>query len=329
MRDLSTTYMGLKLKNPIIIGSGPLTASLDNLKRCEDSGAGAVVLKSIFEEQIARDSEKLVEDNEEYLTHSDAAAFVRGHSTEQAIDAYLTLLQDAKKALSIPVIASLNCKSGEGWTEYAKRFVASGADALEINHYVVAADGQVSGEKVEKEFLILVKNARKTVKSPLAVKMGTFYSSLSNMMHQFSDIGVDGVVLFNRFFQNDIDIEKETLSQGAVLSSPSDYLVSLRWTALMSAELDMDICASGGIWNGETVIKQLLAGAKACSICSAAMKKGFPVVNEMLSVLDGWMEKKGYASVDAFRGKLAQEHMKDPELWERSQYMKALQVKGV
>jgi len=329
MQDLHTTYLGLKLKNPIIVGSGPLTANLDNLKRCEDSGVGAVVLKSIFEEQIEKEAESVVDENEEYLTHSDAAAFVRGNITEQAVDTYLTLVSNAKKSLSIPVIASINCKSAGRWTEYANRFAKAGADAIEINHYVVAADRNIDGLTVEKEFVNLVHNARKSIKLPLAVKMGMFYSSMSNLLYAFDKEKVDGVVLFNRFFQNDIDITKQTLKQGPVLSSPNDYLVSLRWVALMSAELKCDLCASYGIWNGETVVKQLLAGAKACAVCSVLMKDGMDAVGKMLSYLSAWMEKNGYAKIADFNGKLAQENIKDPDLWERSQYMKALQGKGV
>ena len=181
MQDLHTTYLGLKLKNPIIVGSGPLTANLDNLKRCEDSGVGAVVLKSIFEEQIEKEAESVVDENEEYLTHSDAAAFVRGNITEQAVDTYLTLVSNAKKSLSIPVIASINCKSAGRWTEYANRFAKAGADAIEINHYVVAADRNIDGLTVEKEFVNLVHNARKSIKLPLAVKMGMFYSSMRRL----------------------------------------------------------------------------------------------------------------------------------------------------
>jgi dihydroorotate dehydrogenase (fumarate) len=185
------------------------------------------------------------------------------------------------------------------------------------------------GEKIEKEFLSLVKSARKQVRLPLSVKMGSFYSSLSNLMHDFDDLKVEGLVLFNRFFPNDIDIDKIGLTQGSILSTPSDYLVSLRWTALMSAELNCDICASGGIYEGKTVVKQLLAGAKACALCSSVMKQGFGAVPKMLAFLSDWMENHNYKRISDFQGILAQEHMAHPEFWERSQYMKALQVEGV
>ncbi len=329
MQDLSIQYLGLSLKNPIIIGSGPYTSSIDNLKRCEDNGVGAVVLKSIFEEQIEKDAEAAVDENEAYLTHSDAAAFVREHTAERAIDAYLELISEAKRSLSIPVIASINCKSLGTWTEYADRFAKAGADAIEINYYVVAANREINGEMMERKFVGLVRNARKSITLPMAVKMGMFYSSLSNLLHEFDNDKVDGVVLFNRFFQNDIDIKAQALTQHSPLSSPNDYLIPLRWTALMSAELTCDICASSGIWSGESIVKQLLAGAASCAICSVVMKQGLSVVGKMLSFLSDWMEQNGYDKISDFKGKLAQENIKNPDLWERSQYMKALQGKGV
>ena len=329
MQDLSTRYLGLQLKNPIIIGSGPYTSTLDNLKRCEDSGAGAVVLRSIFEEEIEQTAQNAIDENEPFMTHSDGDAYVREHTAERAMEQYLDLLSGAKKSLSIPVIASLNCKSAGTWTEYAKRLAKAGADAIEVNHYTVAADKEVSGQEMEKRFLKLVRTARASISLPLTVKMGMFYSSLSNLLYTFNGEKIDGVVLFNRFFQNDIDINGQKLSQHPALSSPDDYLIPLRWTALMSAQLKMDICASSGIWSGETVVKQLLAGAKACAVCSVVLKKGSSVIGQMLSFLSDWMDQHGYEKIADFNGKLAQKNIDHPELWERSQYMKVVQAKEV
>ncbi len=328
MYDLHTSYIGLNLENPIIVGSGPLTASLDNLRKCEDAGAGAVVLKSIFEEQIEKEGSAAVEEQSEYLTHADAANFVAAHTREKSVDAYLSLISEAKKALDIPVIASINAKSDGSWIGYAKRFEQAGCNALEINYYVVGSNKDKDGEKMEKDFLSLVKKTRKSVSIPLSVKLGQNYTSLSHLLHEFQDLGVNGAVLFNRFFQNDIDIEKECLRQGASLSHKHEYLSSLRWIALMSAELKhMDLCASCGIWEWETVIKQLLAGAKAVSVCSAVMKNGFGVIGSMKQEVGAWMERHGYATIGEFNGKLSQERMEDSSLWERSQYMKALSGK--
>lgn len=328
MYDMHTNYMGLRLKNPIMVGSGPLTASIENLKRCEDAGASAVVLKSIFEEQIEQQASQVVSEQSAYLSHADAEAFVAGHTKEKAVDEYLALIAQAKQALEIPVIASINAKSDGVWVDYAQRFAKAGCDALEINYYVMGSNAALTGEKMEKLFLSVVKKTRKAVQIPLSLKLGSSYTSLANLLHSFEDEGVDGVVLFNRFFQNDIDINRICLKQGIPLSGEHDYLQSLRWIALMSAELEkMDICGSCGIYSGETVVKELLAGAKAVSICSAAMKHGLEVIGKMLDCVGAWMESHGYDTIEAYQGKLAQEHMADPSLWERSQYMKALSGK--
>ncbi|NBK24066.1 MAG: dihydroorotate dehydrogenase-like protein [Spirochaetia bacterium] len=324
MADLSTSYLGLKLKNPLIAGSSPLTASLDNLKRCEDAGMSAVVLKSIFEEQIEMDGESAAEINDAYLTHADAYGFMKSASMERHIDAYLTLLEDAKRSLEIPVIASINCRQSGSWIEYANRFAACGADAIELNHYVVAADVEVDGSAIEKEYLSLVKAARKQIKLPLSLKMGPSFSSLANMMRRFDEYSIDGVVLFNRFYSPDIDINKMTLVPAQMLSSKDEYALSLRWTALMSEEVRYDICASTGIYSGSTVIKQLLAGAKAVQLCSVLLKQGLGSVANIEAELVQWMDSHAYSSIADFNGKLAQERMSDPAKWERVQYMKSI-----
>jgi dihydroorotate dehydrogenase (fumarate) len=324
MADLSTKYLGLTLKNPLIAGSSPLTASLDSLKKCEDAGVGAVVLKSIFEEQIDSDSNAKVSENEEFLTHADAYGFYKNTSMDREIDMYLTMLEDAKKALDIPVIASINCKKNGAWIEYANRFAKCGADAIELNHYIVAADIEVEGSAIEKEYLSLVKAARKQVKIPLSLKMGSSFSSLANMLRKLDELSIDGVVLFNRFFSPDIDIESMAMAQAQMLSSKDEYAQSLRWTALMSEELRYDICASRGIHSGKTVIKQLLAGAKSVQVCSVMLKEGLGSVSKMTSELDSWMDRHEYAHIADFNGKLAQERIADPSSWERSQYMKSI-----
>jgi dihydroorotate dehydrogenase (fumarate) len=324
MADLSTSYLGLKLKNPLIAGSSPLTASLDNLKRCEDAGLSAVVLKSIFEEQIELDSDSAVDWAQDYLTHADAYGFVKSASMERHIDAYLTLLEDAKQALEIPVIASINCRQSGSWIEYANRFAACGADAIELNHYVVAADVEVDGAAIEKEYFSLVKAARKQIKLPLSLKMGPAFSSLANMLRRFDELSIDGVVLFNRFYSPDIDIEKLSLVPAHMLSSKDEYALSLRWTALMSDEVRYDICASTGIHSGSTVVKQLLAGAKAVQLCSVLLKQGLSAVAKIESELAQWMDSHSYSMISDFNGKLAQERMPDPAKWERVQYMKSI-----
>ncbi len=324
MADVSTSYLGMKLKNPLIAGSSPLTATLDGLKRCEDAGVSAVVLKSIFEEQIEMESESAVDESDSYLAHADAYGFMKGASIERQFDAYLTLLEDAKKTLDIPVIASINCRQNGSWIEYAKRFVACGADAIELNHYVVAADIETEGHTIEKEYFSLVKNARKQLDLPISLKMGSSFSSLANMLRRFDELSINGVVLFNRFYSPDIDIDNLKLIPAQMISSKDEYAQSLRWTALMSEEVRYDICAATGIHSGSTVIKQLLAGAKAVQLCSVLLKQGLKSVKTMEKELSDWMDKHEYSSISDFNGKLAQERMEDPSKWERVQYMKSI-----
>ncbi len=324
MADLSTKYLGLNLKNPIIVGSSPLTATLDSLKRCEDAGVGAVVLKSIFEEQIEGESDALVDETQEYLVHADAYGFMKGSSMEQAIDEHLTLLEHAKKALGIPVIASINCRESGSWIEYINRFVACGADAIELNHYIVAADIAVEGLAIEKNYLSLVKAARKKTKVPLSLKMGSSFSSLANLLFKLDQLSIDGVVLFNRFFSPDIDTKTLSFGSAHMFSTEDEYAQSLRWTALMSEELRYDICAATGIHSGDTIVKQLLAGAKAVQLCSVLMKDGLSQVSKMKAELSSWMDAHEFARIEDFNGQLAQERIADPSKWERTQYMRSL-----
>lgn len=325
MADLRTTYMGLKLRNPIVVASSPLTASLEGLVKCEQAGAGAVVLKSIFEEKVNQDTLNDTTRNGEFLEHSDFADVYGNISKDFYINQYLQLIADAKKKLSIPVIASINCSHVDSWQEYAKRFEAAGADALELNYYPIASNAAVSGEKVDKAAVAFARQARKAVKLPLSIKIGYEYSSLANIITAFSKEGIDAMVLFNRFYRPDIDIDTLSLSGMQATSEGTEYAESLRWIALMAAELPkMDFAASTGVHSGETVIKMLLAGASVTEVCSAVMKNGHGVIAGMLCQLEKWMDDKGFATIDAFNGKLAQENMADGAKWERTQYMQSL-----
>ena len=318
--------MGLELKNPIIVGSSPLTATLDGLKKCEDAGAGAVVVKSIFEEQIDQDSAKMVKESSEYLTHADGADFVVEGSRNYYIDNYLSLVEKATDALEIPVIASVNCRSLGSWTDYVDRFSNIGADALEINQYILPSDMGINSEKIEQEYLELVSTIRAKTTLPLSLKLGPSFSSFANMIKQFDDMNVDGFVMFNRFYQPDIDIKKMTLKPSVNFSNPDDYGQALQWTALLSAYLEADICASNGVQTGEALIKLLLSGAKSVQVVTAILKNGLPVIDKMNGVLEQWMDQNGYKSFVDFRGKLAHKRMTNPAVWERSQYMKSLNV---
>ena len=323
MASLSCSYMGLELKNPIIIASSPLTSSLEGVKRCEDKGAGAVVLKSIFEEQITDTIKKEAEKNEEYL-YSDFASSFESFSKDYYISSYLELLTKAKKELSIPVIASINCTDSEEWGEYITRFASCGADAIELNYYPIAADSKTDGAKVDKRAIAFAKEVRRLTRLPLSIKLGYKYSSLAYIIKAFDEANIDSLVLFNRFFRPDIDIDKLTLkSSSNILSAENEYTEALRWIALMSAEVKTDLCASTGIYSGESVVKLLLAGAKACQICSAAIKD-IDVISRMTSFLSEWMDKHNFESISSFTALLAQENISNGSAWERTQYMKNL-----
>lgn len=322
--DLTSKYLGLSLRNPIIAASSPLTRSIDALKRCEDAGAGAVVLKSIFEEQIEAQTDRDRAASEDFLSHSDAAEYFEAVSRDYYINQYLELVRKAKSSLSIPVIASINCASLSSWTGYISSFSEAGADAIELNYYPIAADADTEGRTVDKRLVDFALAARKATDTPIAIKIGYKYSSLANIMRSLDKAGVDGIVIFNRFFRPDIDIDTMSLSKASnPLSDSGEYAESLRWTALMSAELGCDICASTGIHDAQTVIKLLLAGAAACQVCSAAVKD-INIFGKMADGLSSWMEEKGFSSIAGFRGRLAQERIADGALWERTQYVKGL-----
>ena len=326
MERLATTYLGMELKNPVIVGSSPLTSSLDKLKKCEDAGAGAVVVKSIFEEQIDHDAAKMMSETEGFVTHTDGEDFLQEVSRNYYIDSYLTMVEKAVNALDIPVIASVNCRTRGSWLDYVDRFAEVGADALELNYYVLPSDFNRTAEEMEAHYFSIVQAARERVTLPLSVKMSSQFTALANIVKRFDSMGVEGLVLFNKFYQPDIDIEKVATKSSIVLSNPSDYALSLQWTALLSAYLNCDICASTGIHSGETLIKMLLSGAKAVQVCSAVMKSGHKVIGEMNKALLEWMDRHGAETFVDFRGKLAHKRMEDPTQWERAQYMKSLNV---
>lgn len=326
MANLKTSYMGLSLDNPIVAASSPLTSNIDSLKRLEDAGVGAVVLKSIFEEQISEDARSTIEAMDSYLTGAEAYNFIYNSSQDHYIDQYLELVEKAKKSLSIPVIASLNGAGDGSWLgEYASRYIHCGADAFELNHYLIAADAKIEGAEIERQYIAFVEAAKKEISLPISLKIGPFFSSLSNMIHMFDQMELDGIVLFNNFFNPDIDIEAIKMTGGGILSDANDYLATLRWTALMSAELDhLQICSSGGIHDGKTLIKMLLAGAQVVQVCSVLLTDGLPSVAKMKEELSSWMDRHGFSELSDFRGKLAQERMDDPCQWERTQYVKSL-----
>lgn len=323
MPDLSTTYMGITLPNPIIAGSSRLTASVEQCVACEEAGAGAVVLKSLFEEQIVSEINTVLEESR-YQSHVEALDYLKNISEEHFLEKYITLVEETKKACTIPVIPSLNCVSSGKWMEYAKNIVDAGADALEVNIFLLPGDPNVPGTEYEAQYIAIVEEMRKHVKVPMAVKIGPHFTGLANMVRSLGDAGADGIVLFNRFYRPDLDIDTLKLKPTMTLSTPQESMVTLQWIALLSGELDLDFSASTGVHESSDVIKQILAGARTVQTCSVLFSKGVGHIKTMVHGLSEWMEKKGYTGIDDFRGILSQEKSTDPVEYERSQYVKAL-----
>jgi Dihydroorotate dehydrogenase len=325
MADISTKVLSLDLKSPIIAASGPLTSNIESLLKLEKAGVGAVVLKSIFEEELNEETFSAMIDNEQYLSHSDFAEVFSSVKRDHLLNEYLEFLLEAKKKLSIPVIASINCIHIDSWTEYASRFEDCHPDAIELNYYPIASDAKVKGEDVDRALYNFVKKARKATSLPLIIKIGNNYSSIAYNLKKIEAEGIEGVVLFNRFYRPDIDIEKEAIAPRLTYSSEAESGPTLRWIALMSAEMPRtDLIANTGIDSAEEAIKMLLAGAKGVEVCSTLMKNGIETVTKMNEGLALWMDKKGYKKISDFNGKLAQERIADPSLWERTQFMKTI-----
>jgi dihydroorotate dehydrogenase (fumarate) len=320
MADLSITYMGLELRNPLIVSSSSLTNTVDKIKRCEDSGAGAVVLKSLFEEQIEAQTEAIEDESWPY-PHPEAFDYVRQMGMRLGQEEYLQLIANAKKAVSIPVIASLNCITPKWWNNYALEIAKAGADAIELNIAILPTDPEHTAEEIEKAYVRIVQGVARKVELPVAAKIGPYFTSLPQITRAVRDAGVSALVLFNRFYQMDIDIKKLQLKPGYHLSSPDEIYLPLRWISILSTQVGCELAASTGIHDGEGIIKQLLAGAQAVQVCSNLYQKGMERIEVMLGELGDWMDKQGYKTIEEFRGKMCMELSEKPEYYERLQYI--------
>ncbi|MBI9103637.1 MAG: dihydroorotate dehydrogenase-like protein [Spirochaetales bacterium] len=323
MADLQTTYMGIKLKNPLIVASSTLTSNLDKIVKCEQAGAGAVILKSLFEEQINIDRAKMLEGASD-MGYADGYDFFMGYGKSHFLDDYVELVMQAKERVSIPVIPSVNCVTGGEWIEYAERFESVGADGLELNTFVIPSDVSKNASYFEEIYLDLARKIKKQVKIPVAMKVSPHFTDMAGFVKKLADIGIDGIVMFNRFYRPDVDIDNLIMKHAPILSSPQEIYLALQWIALLSGEIESDFCATTGVWDGEGLIKQLLVGAKSIQMCSALIKNGLHIIPEILSELEGWMDKKGFSSIADFNGKLCQESSDNPEIYERNQYIKAV-----
>ena len=321
MADLSVSFMGLELKNPLIVSSSSLTNTVSKIKRCEYAGAAAVVLKSLFEEQIEFETKRLEEESRPY-PHPEAFDYVRQSGMRMGQDEYLKLIEEAKAAVTIPVIASLNCVTPKWWTNYATQIASAGADAIELNIAILPADLKLTSDEIEKTYIRIVESLCTKVDLPIAAKIGPYFTSLPQTVTALKSAGLSALVLFNRFYQLDIDIEKFELTPGYHLSSPEEIYLSLRWIAILASYVDCDLAASTGVHDGAGVIKQLLAGANAVQVCSNLYLKGLDRIGQMIKELESWMAKHNFKTINDFRGKMSRDSSNQPEYYERLQYIK-------
>lgn len=319
MTNLTSNYLGLKLKSPVIVSSSRLTSNLENLKQAEIAGAGAVVVKSLFEEQITNNVNSLASGSGYPEADDYLANYIRSHT----VDEYIDLVTAAKKNLSIPVIPSINCYSSGAWTDFATRLSDAGADALEINVFFLPVDNRKSASESENLYLELIEKLMKVVRIPVAVKIGYRFSNILNLIDQFYVRGVKGVVMFNRFYEPDIDVDKLEIVPAPVFSTPEERRLVLRWVAMASAQdYKIDISASTGVTCGRDVVRYLLAGAASVQVCSVLYQKGLGFISDINEEIAKWMEDQNFKNIGEFRGKLNWSGYRNPSIFERSQFMK-------
>jgi len=324
--DISTTYLGMKLKNPIIPSASPLSRSLDSMKKLEDAGAAAIVMYSLFEEEIIHESAEL----NHYLTYGiesypEALSYFPDSSEYNLEpDQYLDLLRKAKESLSIPVIPSLNGITPGGWTKYAKLFEEAGADAIELNVYYIPTDKRLTAADVERRYIEVLAGVKSSVKIPVAMKLSPYFSSLANIAEKLVESGANGLVLFNRFYQPDIDIEQLEVKPEVILSDSSANRLPLTWIAILYGRVKASLAATSGIHNEADVLKMLMAGADVTMMCSELLQHGIKRIGEVLERMCKWMEDHEYASIEQMKGSMSQKSVADPAAFERANYMKAL-----
>jgi len=326
MSDLSTSYLGLSLKNPLVVSPSPLCEDLGAIRKMEDAGASAVVLHSLFEEQLSINSQDL----DRFLT-SGTESFAEALSYfpdmgqfKLGPEAYLEHIQKAKKAVKIPIIGSLNGVSTGGWVSFAKKIEQAGADALELNVYYIATDPDMSGAQVEQMYADLVRDVRASLKIPIAVKLGPYFSSMASVARRLDQAGANGLVLFNRFYQPDFDLEKLEVTPNLNLSRSEELRLRLCWVAILSGRIKADMAITGGVHTAEDVIKSMMAGAKVAMMTSALLKNGIEHLKTVREGVEAWMEKHEYASIRQMQGSMSQKSVAEPAAFVRANYMKVL-----
>jgi dihydroorotate dehydrogenase (fumarate) len=324
--DISTTYLGLKLSSPIVPSAGPLSQDIDNIKAMEEAGAGAAVIYSIFEEQIENEQLEFYNHTD---THADSHAealsyFPQPVNFRTGPEEYLEHIRKAKEAVSIPIIGSLNGKSAGGWVEYAKKIEQAGADAMELNIYRLATDIKQTGADIEKSYIDIVRAVKSEVNIPVAVKLGPFFSSIAGIANQLDKNGADALVLFNRFYQPDIDLEKLEVVPNVILSTPMDMRLPLRWIAILYGRINADLVATSGVYTEKDVLKMVMAGAKVTQMLSSLLKFGIGHIADVITQMIYWMEVNEYESLDQMRGSMSYMNVENPSQFERANYMKVL-----
>ena len=322
MTDLSTTYLGLRLRNPVVVSSCGLTSTLDGVRRLADAGAGAVVLRSIFEEQIEAEAAAAAGAGEAVGYRLEADEYLARYGREGAVEPALELIREAKRAVSVPVIASIHCLSSGGWVDFAQRVQEAGADALELNVFVLPVDPERDASDNQKVHFDVARAVTAKVDIPVALKIGPYFSGLAQTLILLSRSGIRGLVLFNRPFPIDFDLDRLELAPGVIYSSPAEMHLPLRWISILSGRVFCDLAAATGAHDGAAVVKQLLAGASVVQVCSALYERGVDYLPEIVRQVEEWMETKGYGRIAQFRGALAQKQVADPAAYERVQFIK-------
>jgi dihydroorotate dehydrogenase (fumarate) len=304
--DVSTTYLGLKLRTPLVPSASPLSEGLDKIKQMEQAGAAAVVLHSLFEEQLNADS---AEPRPEFRVSAED---------------YLKHIEEAKRAVKIPIIASLNCTTLGGWIRYTREITEAGADAIELNIYKIPSNPKVTGSTIEKGYIDVVRTIRLQTKLPMAVKLSPYFSNFANMAASFDALGVDALVLFNRFYQPDIDLEKMEVTPNLTLSVPTDMRLALHWIGILFGKVRANLAATSGIYQATDVIKMVMAGADVTMLCSALMRHGIPHIQKIEMEIAAWLANHNYKSLGEIKGIMSQKNCPDPSAFERAQYVRGI-----
>lgn len=323
MVNISTNYAGLKLKNPIVAASSGLTDSVEGIISLADAGIGAIVIKSIFEEEILMEMEQIKQQmtGRPYV-YPETMDYLDEEPHVDLISKYIDLISSAKEHVKVPIIASINCLSNQKWTYIASQFADAGADAIELNLFSLPADLERPAGDIEQGYLDLVQEVCDKVNIPVTLKISPYYTSLAQMISKLDQLPIKGMVLFNRTYAPDIDTNTEAITTNFVLSSPSEISLPLRWIAIMSEQVKVDLGASTGVHSGNDVVKMILAGASAVQIASSIYKNGEGIIKTMLDHLSDWMQQKGYKSIDDFKGKLSLKDVENPGAWARVQFMR-------